>query len=203
MDTNPKKNIAKIIAILILLILLSALAYFMLSAKSTETPPTQTTPAGETAGITKTIAPDSKPTDSMKNWKTATDGNTGTSFKYPEHLPTKYISGADWPPTLQILEEPFSCKETGNEIAPGGKTEKRTIDGRPYCITQSSEGAAGSIYTTYTYAFLNHGKTTTFNFILRAIQCGNYDDPKKTECEKERASFNPDEVVALMASSME
>jgi hypothetical protein len=70
-----------------------------------------------------------------------------------------------------------------------------TVGGRSYCVTKQSEGAAGSIYTQYAYAFPDGTGTAIFTFTLRAVQCANYDDPKKTECENERAAFDPDGIM--------
>ena len=135
-------------------------------------------------------------------WKTITDGKTGATFQYPERLLTEYIHAIDWPPQVQILNQPFSCTEAGLETAPAGRTEKRMVDSRIYCVTKKSEGAAGSIYTGYAYAFPKNGKTFIFTFSLRAVQCGNYDDPQKTACENERMSFDMDSTADRMARSI-
>lgn len=158
-----------------------------------ERKPSEPMSAQPSVGVTKVLSVtfDGKLTDGMENWKTTTDGKTGASFKYPERLPTEYIAGADWPPTLQITSESFGCK-----------TEKQTIDGREYCITTSSEGAAGSTYTTYSYSSLINGKTAAFTFILRAVQCANYDEPKKSACEKEQSSFDVSALADRMTQSL-
>lgn len=48
-------------------------------------------------------------------WKTAT--SDGITFQYPETLLTEYTHTVDWPPQVQVLNEPFSCAEAGSEIA--------------------------------------------------------------------------------------
>lgn len=136
------------------------------------------------------------------SWKTIIDPKTGLSFQYPEKLSTKYIDVVDWPPQIQVLNKPFTCTETGSEIAPAGKTEKRMVGSNAYCLTQESEGAAGSTYTQYAYAFSRDSQTIIFTFTLRAVQCANYDDPQKTACENERSAFNPDIIADQMASSI-
>jgi len=135
-------------------------------------------------------------------WKTATSSQVGLSFRYPEELTTEYIHTVDWPPQIQVLDKKFACNETGVEIAQGGQTTKRTVANREYCVTKSSEGAAGSTYTQYTYAFFKNGQTITLIFTLRAVQCGNYDDPQKTACEQERESFDLDGVVDRIAQTV-
>ncbi len=39
-------------------------------------------------------------------------------------------------------------------------------------------------------------------FTLRAVQCANYDEPKKTECEKERSIFYIDDIIDHIAQSL-
>jgi len=162
--------------------------------------PTQASCAGETCPVPVT----------NDNLKTFTDNKTGISFKYPEDFGTKYISTVDWPPTAAVSQSIFSCTEAGSEIAPAGATQKKKIDNREYCVTRESEGAAGSVYAQYVYAFpgdqaslpLAADKTIILTFSLRFVQCANYDDPQKTECENERASFSPDGVIDEVARSL-
>ncbi len=113
---------------------------------------------------------------------------------YSTDLETKYISVADevWPPQKITAEGIFSCDESGSEIMAGGQTILKEIDGSNYCITTRSEGAAGSIYNTYTYKKAYSGMVAETTFTLRFVQCANYDDLQKTECEFERSTFNPD-----------
>lgn len=147
-------------------------------------------------------------------WQTATDTAMGVTFQYPEKLGTKYIDTVDWPPKIQLLKKPFTCTLGGNEIQQAGQTTEQSINGRTYCITKESEGAAGSTYTQYAYAFAKDYPTNTpdatkagsetvvFTFTLRFPQCANYDDPKKTECEKERTAFTIDPIVDTMARTI-
>ena len=141
-------------------------------------------------------------------WKTAT--SNGITFQYPETLLTTYINTQDWPPQIQVLNEPFNCTEVGSETARAGKTEKRLVDDREYCRTSIVEGAAGSIYTQYAYAFPLYStgstqadrKTAIFTFTTRATQCGNYDEVERKACEGERETFDLDSVVDRMARSI-
>jgi len=133
-------------------------------------------------------------------WKTTT--SNGVTFQYPEILLTEYINAVDWPPQVQVLNEAFTCTEAGSETARAGQTIKRMVDDRIYCVTKESEGAAGSIYTNYAYAFPKDRKTIIFTFSLRAVQCANYDDPQKIACENERSAFDLDSTVNRMARSI-
>ncbi len=146
------------------------------------------------------------PTD----WKTFTDTRQSVAFQYPDQLiislanpsPTQYLHTVDWPPKIQTSSGPFTCTTAGSEIMPNGKTSQQTINNHTYCVTKESEGAAGSIYTQYAYAFSKDGKTVILTLTVQAVQCGNYNDPDKSVCENERASFDLDSTVDLMASSV-
>lgn len=148
---------------------------------------------------------------SNENWEAITDSKTGIVFQYPKTLLTTYIHTQDWPPQVQILNEPFTCTEAGLETARAGKTEKRLVDDREYCRTSILEGAAGSIYTQYAYAFPLYStgstqadrKTIILTFTTRATQCGNYDEPKRKACEDERETFDIDSTVDRIARSIQ
>lgn len=135
-------------------------------------------------------------TTSTEGWKEYSNPENGISYLYPEDAGTKYIHVLDWPPTVNIYDKQFGCIENGNIIESNGETKLVNFGENKYCVTKQSEGAAGSTYTTYTYvAPYGIYKTLSFNFILQFIQCGNYDDPQKTECEAERASFDITPIV--------
>ncbi len=125
--------------------------------------------------------------------KTYTDPTTGATYKYAD-LSTKYISG-EWPPKVQVADHGFSCLERS------GMTTKQTINGHEYCVTKTVEGAAGSMYSDYVYAFGKDGKTVSLLFNLRSVQCANYPDPEKTACETERSAFNADTLADRMAQT--
>lgn len=125
-----------------------------------------------------------------ENWKTAT--GDGFTFQYPE-LQTKYISAVEWPPEVNVLIAQFLCAEA-----------LQKINGRDYCIGTESGGAAGTIYITRTYNTMKNDRMVTIKFTLRYPECQNYDDPQKSECEKERQEFNPelDNLVDKIAQSV-
>lgn len=134
-------------------------------------------------------------------WEVITN-NEGITFKYPKELLTKYISAVNWPPQVKIEDKGFICNPSGTEIRQGGQTELRLVANSKYCITKESEGAAGSIYTTYTYTFSKGNQTGVINFSLRFVQCKNYDDPQMSECENERSAFDIDSIVDRIAQSI-
>jgi hypothetical protein len=139
---------------------------------------------------------------STAGWLTQTDASNGLGFRYPPDLRTRYIHPVDWPPMLQVVDGPWQCTEAGSEIARAGKTERQTLGGRSYCVTRESEGAAGSIYTMYAYAFEHGGRVAVLTFSLRAVQCGNYDEPSKSECETERAAFDVGPTIDAIARTL-
>ena len=135
-------------------------------------------------------------------WKNFTDTIQGVTFEYPVQIPTKYIRSVDWPPKVRVLNSNFTCANAGSLITPAGKTESRTIAGNTYCVTEESEGAAGSVYTQYAYLATKNNKVVSLTFTLQAVQCDNYDGPQKTACKNERSTFDIDSLVDRIFSTM-
>ena len=115
---------------------------------------------------------------------------------------TKYIHAVDWPPKVQVTDQKFSCTEAGNVADRAGKTELRMINGNQYCVTVTSDGAAGSVYNSYAYVRELYGKTIIFTFSSREVQCMNYDNPQQTECLNERKAFDVDSIVDQIDRSL-
>ncbi len=138
------------------------------------------------------------------NWKTYTDSVSKISFKYPEKLDTKYITLVDWPPAVNLEKGKITCLEAGEEEERAGKTEEIKINGNVYCLTTVLGAAAGSMYTEYAYAkALASGDTAILTFSTRQPQCANYDEPKKSECEAERNSFDINQLINSILVSIE
>ncbi len=128
-------------------------------------------------------------------WKKVVNAQ-GVTFEYPEQLSTKYISAQEWPPQISVTEGTFTCTDAGEESARAGKTEKRIVNGRTYCVTKVTEGAAGSIYGQYSYiTAAGNNKLVNLIFTLRFVQCANYEEPQKSECVRERGTFDIDNVI--------
>jgi hypothetical protein len=128
-------------------------------------------------------------------WKIYRDPAGVFEFQYPEKLTTKYIDAFLWPPTVTITDGEFSCEKVNLGDGPPERMIPRMVDGRQYCVTDASEGAAGSTYTTYTYTTSREGNLISLNFVLRYPQCLNYDDSQKSECLAERETFDLDGVI--------
>ena len=126
---------------------------------------------------------------SNPGWETFSDDSL--TFQYPAQVSTTYISAVQWPPSATVTQGQMSCELNVQ------------IQDRSYCRTTQSEGAAGSVYTDYTYSSQREGGYVSLTFALRMTQCANYDDPQKTECEQERASFNPDALADEILQTVE
>jgi hypothetical protein len=135
------------------------------------------------------------------NWLTYEDATI--TFKYPETLGTKYMTALDWPPDAQILGKTFSCNEAGEESDRAGRTERRAINGREFCVTTVVEGAAGSLYSQYAYVTNIKGNSVSFTFSAKSSQCANYDELQKTECEAEKEAFDIDGLIAKVINTFE
>ncbi len=98
---------------------------------------------------------------------------------------------------------PFVCTVSGDLTVSAGKTELITIEGHEYCLTRSSEGAAGSVYTQYAYTFPRQSDVVTLTFSLRATQCMNYDEPRRSACTREQATFTANKVADQIAQSVQ
>lgn len=125
-------------------------------------------------------------------WVATTTSVNGVikTFYYPPNLGTTYLHLYDWPPMLAFEHAPYTCTEAGSVVDRAGQTKPETTNGRPYCVTRESDGAAGSIYTNYAYAFPYQNGQGIFTFTVQFPQCVNYDDPKRTECQAEESAFN-------------
>lgn len=162
----------------------------------------RTGPSCQFAPCPKKEEPVVPPQNNNDVWNTTTNKQGNITFSAPQSLGTEYIHPVEWPPQVELLPQAFGCKESGSEVLPQGQTRQKTIQNISYCVTQESEGAAGSIYTKYTYAVAKDAQTVKLSFTLRAVQCGNYDEPQKTACESERASFDIDALSDKIAKTI-
>jgi hypothetical protein len=98
----------------------------------------------------------------------------------------KYIHPIKWPPVVVISNTKFACKTS-------------LVNG--YCVTKSAEGAAGSTYTTYTYAKPYGSKTASLSFTIQSTQCLNYDEPQRGECVQKQADYDLLPIVVSLMNS--
>lgn len=96
----------------------------------------------------------------------------------------------------------IECDETPLESSLPLRVNKKEINEQKYCISASSEGAAGSVYTQYAYTTVIGSNVYLIKFVARYINCNNYPDKEKRECETERENFNLDILVDLEVEKM-
>lgn len=89
----------------------------------------------------------------------------------------------------------IACDETSAESSLPLRINKKEINGKKYCVAASSEGAAGSVYTQYSYSTVIGDNVYVVNFLARYPQCMNYPEKESNECISERESFNLDILV--------
>ena len=90
----------------------------------------------------------------------------------------------------------------GIESALPSRTAKRKIDGRIYCIESVSEGAAGTVYTQYTYSTIKNSSLIMVSCVIRYPQCINYSEPYRTECANERETFDLDKIIGYIVKNL-
>jgi hypothetical protein len=141
--------------------------------------------------------------DSDNNlWVTITS-NDGITYQYPKELLAKYISVAEWPPTVKIESGNFFCVETPQEVSSMLEiTSQRLVDNRIYCVNVKNEGAAGSVYSSYVYTTPRRGKLVSLSFVLRYSNCANYDEEQNQACTSEREAFDLDAIVDRIVQSV-
>lgn len=122
------------------------------------------------------------------------------SFTYPQDLATTYIHPVTWPPTVTVTDGPIACTPQDS-----GQKRIREVElaASTYCVTETIEGAAGSIYTDYVYQTIKDDRTITIAFSLRMSQCANYSAPEAQACTIEREQFSPDALAAQIFQTIE
>lgn len=142
-------------------------------------------------------------TDTSQNgWLEFSDEERGITFQYPENFKTIYVDPIDWPPSFQVLDSSYTCTMAGSPIESAGRTEELIINGDKYCVTATKEGAAGSAYIQYAYAFAESDKTLILTFTVREPQCANYPSPEQELCEEGQSLFNPDELIGKIRENL-
>ncbi len=130
------------------------------------------------------------------NLWTTTTNDQGITFQYPKVLLVKYVSITEWPPVIKIEAGAYSCKTTPQEVSNMSDiTSERMVDNRTYCVNIKNEGAAGSVYSSYTYTTAKNNKLVSVSFTLQYPNCNNYDEEQRKACANEREAFDIDSTV--------
>lgn len=139
----------------------------------------------------------------VSEWKTFTGPAGDFSLQYPDPFPARFVTPQHWPPTLQIRRGTFDCTTAGSGTQLLSNTKReREINSKAYCIETSSEGAAGTIYTDYTYTTARGDQLYILTFTLATVQCGNYDEPKRGDCLTDQTRLDTDGMVDRIVESV-
>lgn len=173
-----------ILLIAAILIAAGAFLYFEFAKQDIEVDPREETPPLDLEDINN---------NTETEWSFST--TTEYSIQYPADLDLEYVEMTDWPPMVEITTDEFSCTEGGEANDRAGETRSVTIGGQEYCRTMIVEGAAGSTYTQYAYAFEQDDGTAILTFSTRAPQCANYDENEMEDCESEIEDLDIDDLA--------
>lgn len=147
-------------------------------------------------------ATDNQNPDSDTSLTMYTDPQSGVTFGYPSVMPERYVTEADWPPIFTYSPEVIACQSTSDSTSTPGYTSTTTlINGHEYCLSEQTEGAAGSVYHTYRVGYEKDGGYLLFSFSLRYVQCLNYDMPESEVCQAEQDSFDINTLIDMIAQS--
>jgi hypothetical protein len=126
------------------------------------------------------------------------DSRSNETPQRGDDIELTYVHPVQWPPMLTSEDVTELTCAVGEDQARGYKTEFVEGGGMQFCRTISTEGAAGSVYYSYSYKFSSGSSTAVQNitFGVRMPQCENYDSPEKEQCIEEQKNFNPDAIVA-------
>lgn len=134
-------------------------------------------------------------------WTLVLGNQQAQSTLYTNKLETEYLRVLETPTKITISSTtPYTCNLAGTDesMVVQGTTSKHTVSRREYCVTTQTEGAAGSIYNTYTYSTAYEKGTVTFDFAVQQVQCANYTEVERKKCEAEQAIFSIDRFVDQM-----
>ena len=105
------------------------------------------------------------------------------------------VQPEDMQPKVGVLPGTFSC--TASE-----GTVQKTINTRKYCVTSVAEGAAGTMYSTYTYVTERAKNLISLTFTIGRGTCANYDEPQKSACTREQKAFNVDSYADKLVQTV-
>ncbi len=111
-----------------------------------------------------------------------------------------YSGKEDYPSGFSLSDSTVSCRETDDH--PNRELIEKTIEGRQYCLQISSEGTAGSTYTTYTYATVRKTSLLTVGVTLRFPRCDVYSEPQRLQCKREQEEMNVDKLVNSLVDAL-
>jgi hypothetical protein len=132
--------------------------------------------------------------------KTVTDDKQGITYSYPNYL--YELSTGEFAPKVTISKAKIVCHVGYSN---GIETTEQTINNKKYCVSVESDGAAGTMYSNYTYTTSLGDKIEKLTFVIRTTNCDVYGDAGADydNCIKDNASFNANDVANQILSSVE
>jgi hypothetical protein len=171
----------------VLVVTVIVLGYVSFKSKVAIVSPTSTAPSGQTTTVNNLNGKDYQPSSGTDSRSIST------------RLPSFVSAQSGWPPVIQNSSEAYNCSPSRTE---SGTTIQKTINGRIYCVTIKSEGAAGTIYYTYRYVTADSRggtKITNFTLAFHDADCGtDTGTPEKISCNGQ----GPLDVNAIVDSLM-
>src|SRR6056297_2281042 len=144
-----------------------------------------------------------------------TEQTNDATFQYSKELGAEYVYFQDWPPKLRVIDKEdkippkfnlvsngVACQEENPEESTRSSIINKEINGRMYCVETLSEGAAGSVYTEYSYSTTLYDKVITLSFVLRFPNCQNYEAQERLKCQNEREDFSVDNVISQITRTI-
>lgn len=108
-----------------------------------------------------------------------------------------YTSFQDWGLELKKVGPDYSLICQASDDLQGSAFIRRNLElnDHRYCVESRSEGAVGSIYTSYVYTSLIDDFLVSVRTTVQEVNCENYDEPQKAACKSERRDFDIDALI--------
>ena len=136
------------------------------------------------------------------NYQTKEDPKSGITFSYPVSTNFDYIKLTEWPPRFVNAVDPIKCELDEQTQAMSVATSgEMIINDNTYCIWETSEGAAGSVYKSYQITYPMQNQFFTMSFTAQYPNCANYPEPEMRDCEEEQEGFPLSFLVDRVAQS--
>ncbi len=159
-----------------------------------------TSPVVVTAPVAVTPLPPVGAVILPTNFAIKIDAASGYSFQYPKTIGGLYVTAQQWPPKISVQTAPSDFICAVGKTNDGVEVSQEKVGTSTICLTAREDGAAGSIYTTYDFAWvvpgLQNSNIVTLSFIVKApSSCMVYSGAKRAVCNKEVAEFSVEKLI--------
>lgn len=111
----------------------------------------------------------------------------------------KYSSITPWPIVVEAVEGSVECLVDPSDAS----SRIIQMNGYEYCSMASSEGAAGSYYTTYEMIVQSGAHlVSSASVVVKTVQCANFDEPMATECKAEEGKLSRENIENVLISAL-